>query len=248
MTVDYNDIAHGYGDTRREDPQVAAQIWAHLGNAHTILNVGAGKGSYEPQDRSVISIEPSWNMIKKHRSLNGFQVQGCAEYLPFADNSFDAVMGVLTIHHWSSPHKGLQEMLRVSRDVVVLLTFDPAIQTCWLLKYFPQLAELDAQIMPLLDIYSSVWGDVDIYPLMVPSHCQDGFLYAFWARPEAYLNEAVRSSMSSFRQIDDVENGLYRLKSDLESGKWHEDQDHLLKRESLDVGYRLVIGRNLATK
>ncbi len=168
-------------------------------------------------------------------------VQSTADNLPFADNSFDASMAVLTVHHWPDKRAGLREMQRVTRDRIVLLTFDPDYRDIWLLDYLPELAELDAQQMPRMADYSTWLGEHSVIPVMIPHDCSDGFLYAYWRRPAAYLDPQLRKGSSSFWAIDNVEAKLDRLRVDLESGEWRRRYGHLLEREELDLGYRLVI-------
>jgi SAM-dependent methyltransferase len=211
-----------------------------LGPAKTVLNVGAGAGSYEPPDRIVTAVEPSAAMIAKRPSGAAPAVQAVADRLPFADSSFDAAMAVLTLHHWPDKAAGLAETRRVTRGPIVLLTFDPAARP-WLTDYLPALATLDAGQMPALDDYARWLGPVEIRPVPVPHDCSDGFLYAYWRRPQAYLDPHVRSGSSSFWALDGLEAGLARLARDLDSGDWPRRHAELLSAESWDVGYRLVV-------
>ncbi|MGN3974938.1 class I SAM-dependent methyltransferase [Tsuneonella sp. SYSU-LHT278] len=239
----YDTIGIDYARLRRADPRIAALIEVALGSARTVLNVGAGAGSYEPPGRAVTALEPSAEMIAQRPAGAAPCVQGVAEDLPFADQSFDAAMGVLTIHHWPDPARGLAEMRRVARGPVVLLTFDPECRAGWILDYWPQLAELDAAIMPEMALYEEVLGPVETVPVPIAHDCTDGFLHAYWRRPKAYLDPAVRRSMSSFWRIDGAGAGLDRLAEDLRSGAWTARYGDLLLRESFDAGYRLVISR-----
>ena len=212
-----------------------------LGDARTVLNVGAGAGSYEPPDREVTALEPSAEMIRQRPEGAAPAVQGSAEALPFDDGAFDAAMAVLTVHHWTDRAGGLREMRRVARDRVVVLTFDPSCRAAWLLDYFPEIAAADEAIMPSMDSYADVLGPVDVRSVPVPHDCTDGFLHAFWRRPHAYLDPAVRAGMSSFHALGNAAPGLARLRADLEDGTWEARHGHLLGREALDVGYRLVV-------
>lgn len=239
----YDTIGLDYANLRKADPRIAAKIENALGDARTVLNVGAGAGSYEPQSREVTALEPSPEMIAQRPAGAAPAVEGSAEALPFADDSFDAAMAVLTIHHWTDPAQGLSEMRRVAHGPVVLLTFDPAASVGWMLDYWPQLAQLDAAIMPPLSLYEQVLGPVEIFPVPVPHDCTDGFLYAYWRRPRAYLDPAVRKAMSSFWTIKGVEEGLARLAADLDSGAWETRYGHLLAQDSIDAGYRIVVTR-----
>lgn len=167
-------------------------------------------------------------------------MQAHAEHLPFADDTFDAAMAILTIHHWADKAKGLAEMRRVTRGPAVLLTFDPSHRGCWLTDYIPQLVALDEAQMPPMDFYAAQLGPVEISPVPVPGDCTDGFLYAWWRRPEAYLDPRIRRGSSSFWTLEGVEQGLADLAADLESGTWRERYGHLLDLDELDAGYRLV--------
>lgn len=230
-----------YADLRKPDPRIAAHIWRSLGEARTVLNVGAGTGSYEPADREVTAIEPSLEMIRQRPPGAAPATRGGAEALPFPDRSFDAAMAVLTVHHWCDKGRGLQEMRRVSRGPVVLLTFDPTHGENWLLDYFPGLATLDDEQMPPLYEYERHLGAVEIFPVPVPHDCSDGFLYAYWRRPVAYLDPRIRKGMSSFWALGDIDHGLDRLAHDLDSGEWARRYGTLLERDEIDAGYRLVV-------
>ena len=240
MTATYDRIGTTYGDLRRADPRIAAQIERALGNPRTVVNVGAGTGSYEPDDREVVAVEPSSEMISQRPPGSPRAVQTSAEALPFANDSFDAAMAVLTIHHWDDPRKGLQEMRRVSSGRIVVMTFDPAARP-WLTDYLPGLAELDERQMPTIETLRDWLGEIRVEPVMVPHDCSDGFLYAYWRRPERYLDRHTRSGSSSFWALPDVATGLERLRSDLADEAWHRRYADVLASETYDAGYRLVI-------
>lgn len=240
MASNYDTIGARYSERRRPDPRIAARIHAALGPARSVLNVGAGSGSYEPQDRDVFALEPSWTMIQQRQPASTLSVRGRAEDLPFADHAFDASMAILTIHHWTDKAKGLQEMRRVTRGPVVLLTFDASHRGAWLLDYLPQLAQLDEAQMPAMADYAAWIGPVEITPVPVPHDCVDGFLHAFWRRPHTYLDERIRRGSSSFWAIEDAESGLAQLKADLESGVWRQRYAALLDLDEYDAGYRLL--------
>ncbi len=193
----YDVIGSNYADLRKPDPRIGAQIHAALGDARTVLNVGAGTGAYEPLDRDVIAVEPSLEMIKKRRAGSAEVIQASAEALPFADKSFDATMAVLTVHHWSDKAAAMRELRRVTRERVVIVTYDPSSRP-WLTSYLPELAALDDRQMPALAEYEGWLGHVTASPLMIPHDCSDGFLYAYWRRPKAYLDANIRSGSSSF--------------------------------------------------
>ncbi len=240
MSALYDRIGINYAELRKPDPRIAAAIERALGPAWVVLNVGAGTGSYEPADRRLVAVERSLEMIRKRGPAAAKAVQASAEALPFADGSFEAAMAILTLHHWPDKEAGLREMRRVARGPVVLLTFDPA-QRPWLTDYLPQLAALDEGQMPRMSDYARWLGDVRITPVPVPQDCTDGFLYAYWRRPAAYLDARIRSGSSSFWAIGDAASGLDRLARDLETGDWQRRYAALLALPSYDAGYRLVV-------
>lgn len=243
MDASYDLIGVNYSDLRKPDPRIERRIHAALGPARTVLNVGAGAGSYEPDGCQVTAVEPSAEMIGQRRRPAAEIVQGVAEDLPFDDGSFDASMAVLTIHHWTDPEKGLKEMRRVTRGPIVILTFDPAFRGFWLEDYLPELMALDDAQMPQMASYERWLGVVEISPVPVPHDCQDGFLYAYWRRPRAYLDPRVRKAISSFWVLGDIGAALDRLAADLESGAWAARYADLLDRAECDLGYRLVTAR-----
>ena len=241
MNALYDTIGINYSELRRPDPRIAAMIGAALGEAGTVLNVGAGTGSYEPAGRQVVAVEPSLEMIRQRGPGSAPAVQAAAENLPFADKAFDASMAILTLHHWADKAKGLAEMRRVTRGRIVLLTFDAAHRGGWLADYLPELAALDEAQMPPMEDYERWLGTVQILPVPIPHDCTDGFLHAYWRRPAAYLDERVRSAISSFWKVGDIGPGLRRLAEHLESGEWRRRYAHLLTLDELDLGYRLVV-------
>lgn len=240
MDAAYDSIGINYSALRKPDPRIAAAIADALGTAGTILNVGAGTGSYEPADRQVTAVEPSAEMIRQRAPTAARAVQACAEDLPFADGHFDASMAILTVHHWSDEERGLREMRRVTRGRIVLLTFDPSHRP-WLVDYLPELAALDEAQMPRMADYGKWLGAVQISAVPIPHDCSDGFLYAYWRRPAAYLDARIRSGSSSFWAIGNAEEGLSRLRRDVESGEWERRHSELLALDACDVGYRLVV-------
>ena len=239
MSALYDRIGIDYAALRKPDPRIARAIEQALGAARTIVYVGAGTGSYEPAGRQVIAVEPSLAMIRQRAPAAARAVRAFADALPFADASFDAAMAILTVHHWPDREAGLRELRRVSRGPVVLLTFDPSHRP-WLTDYLPQLAALDEAHMPRLADYGRWLGRVRIAPLLVPHDCSDGFLYAYWRRPRAYLDPRIRAGSSSFWAIGDAGPGLRRLADDLETGTWERRHAELLALEEYDAGYRLV--------
>jgi len=240
MRALYDKIGVNYSDLRKPDSRIEKLILKELGPAKTVLNVGAGTGSYEPTDRSVTAIEPSIEMIRQRSKSAAHVIQGSAEYLPFDDNSFDASMAILTVHHWTDKEKGLKEMLRVTRGPIVILTFDPLYQTYWLADYFPELGKLDGAHMPRITDFKEWLGPVDINPVLMPHDCTDGVMGAYWRRPAAYLDPKVRAAMSSFQAMDNVTTGLEKLANDLKSGAWERRYSELLDLDDYDFGYRLV--------
>ena len=243
MGAPYDTIGVNYADLRRPDPRIAERIAAALGPAETVLNVGAGAGSYEPADRRVTAVEPSVEMIRQRRVRAARVIHGRAEELPFDDDSFDAAMAVLTVHHWSDQPKGMSEMRRVTRGPVVVLTYDPAFRGFWLADYIPELVALDEAQMPRMADYEAWLGPVDVSAVPIPHDCTDGFLCAYWRRPAAYLDPKIRAAMSSFWKLGDVAGALAELERDLDSGAWARRYGHLLERDEHDCGYRLVVTR-----
>ncbi|MFO0842899.1 MAG: class I SAM-dependent methyltransferase [Gemmataceae bacterium] len=242
--AEYDTIGRGYARQRRPDPRIAARVTAALGEACSVLNVGAGAGSYEPPDRRVVAVEPSAVMLAQRPQGAAPAVRARAEALPFPDRAFDAVMAVLTLHHWADRARGLAECARVARRRVVLLTWDPEADCFWLLReYLPAFIEADRRQFPPVEAYAEAVGPgarVAVAAVPVPHDCADGFLGAYWARPAAYLDPAVRAGISSFARPG-AEAGLARLRADLASGAWHARHGYLLAADELELGYRLVV-------
>jgi len=242
MTQLYDEIGLGYRNRRRPDPRIASQIHRALGAWDPLVNVGAGAGSYEPDDREVVAVEPSGAMIRQRPPGGAPVVQATATRLPFRDEAFEASLAILTVHHWPDRARGLRELARVARSRVVIVTWDPDTSGFWLVDdYFPEIAEIDRRIMPGLDELRDVLGDVDVLPLPVPHDCTDGFLGAYWRRPHLYLDAGVRGAISSFAKLADVESGLERLRRDLADGSWERRHGHLLERSEIELGYRIVV-------
>ncbi len=240
MATLYDTIGLNYANLRRPDRRIAQKIETALGDATSILNVGAGAGSYEPSGRQITAVEPSAEMINQRPASDVTIIQGRAENLPFDDNSFDASMAILTIHHWADKKKGVAEMRRVTRGKMVLLTYDPSFRGFWLADYFPELVTLDEDQMPTMVEFESWLGSISVSPVLIPHDCTDGFLAGYWRRPAAYLDERVRKAMSSFWAVGNVSEGLRKLEMDLESGEWQRRHADLMELEELDCGYRLV--------
>ncbi len=239
----YDTIGVNYSDLRKPDSRIERVITDALGSAKTVLNVGAGTGSYEPTDRAVIAVEPSVEMIQQRGASASPVVRGYAENLPFDDAAFDASMAVLTVHHWTDKENGLKELCRVAQDRVVILTFDPLHQGYWLADYIPELVTLDQGQMPRMTDFEHWIGPVEVTPVPIPYDCTDGFLGAYWRRPAAHLDPKIRAAISSFWVIQNVSEKLDRLAADLDSGAWVERYSDLLELDDYDFGYRLVTKR-----
>jgi SAM-dependent methyltransferase len=245
----YDRLGRGYAARRATDPRIAAAIERALGDARSVVNVGAGTGSYEPADREVIAVEPSAVMIAQRPAGSAAAVQASAEALPLEDDSVDAAMAIVTDHHWSDRRAGMREMLRVARKRVVVMNVDPAwTGRFWLIRdYLPSFLNLVPEPYREPGFWSDemaeLLGDLEIRPVPVPHDCRDGFFQAYWRRPEAYLDEAVRNSISVFHVLPAEEIGaaLDRLRADLDDGTWEARNADLLELTELDVGLRLVV-------
>ena len=243
MTARYDTIGRGYAAHRRSDPRFERAIHAALGDATSVVNVGAGTGSYEPRDRSVVAVEPSSEMVAQRAPDAAPVVRGVAEALPFVDATFDAALAVLTMHHWSDLRAGCAELRRVAGRSVVL-GFEPIVgQDFWLLDYVPEIGVLDATAPSVAEVVDALGGVAEIAPVLVSHDCEDGFLGAYWRRPERYLDPTVRAGMSGFTLLDPsvVEPGIERLRRDLESGEWQQRHADVLARDETDLGYRLLV-------
>ena len=240
----YDSLGLEYVLTRREDPRLAERIRAALGGARTVVNVGAGTGSYEPGDLDVVAVEPSGVMIAQRSKDAAPVVQAPAEHLPFDDQSFDAAMALWTIHHWTDANAGLSELRRVARRVVIVTAASMVINRLWLTNnYWPGMAK---QRRAETEPDAIAWffdGVIRIETLPLPRDCVDGFGEAYWARPEAYLDPRLRSGMSCFQTLDnsELEEGLDRLDADLRSGAWDKQHGHLRRLSEHDCGHRLII-------
>jgi SAM-dependent methyltransferase len=244
MSPLYDRLGRGYARGRRGDPRWAAAIAAAVGPARSVLNVGAGAGSYETGLPVVLAVDPAATMLQQRPPGYAPAVRAMAEALPVGDGSVDVALAVLTLHHWSSVERGLAELRRVARRQVVL-TFEPAaIAEFWLVReYIPAVADLDRSRAPTVARVADLLGTTDVRRLPVPADMVDGVLAAHWRRPSAYLNPEVRARASGLAQLDQaiVDAGVDRLARDLESGVWAARHADLLDHDELDVGYRLVV-------
>lgn len=241
----YDRLGATYAATRRPDPRIARRILDALGDARSVVNVGAGTGSYEPADLDVVAVEPSTTMIRQRVPGSARAVRGCAEGLPFADGAFDAALAILTVHHWRDRARGLAELRRVARRRVVVLAWDQALwESFWLVReYHPAIAELDRRrAMPIPELAEALRAD-RVLTVPIPHDCIDGFHGAFWCRPAAYLDPAVRAGISTYALMPaaEWEHGLRALARDLADGSWRERHAQLLELAELDLGYRLVV-------
>ncbi|HVV14510.1 class I SAM-dependent methyltransferase [Amycolatopsis sp.] len=247
MTDPYRALGNGYADVRRPDPRIAAQVQAALGNAASVVNVGAGTGSYEPDDRRVVAVEPSATMLLQRPPGSAPAVQAFAEHLPFATGRFDVALAVLTVHHWRDPQAGLAELRRVAGRQVVFTWDCEVMARYWLTAgYLPEIAERERTLYTvdgIVDALSRNGRRVEVQAVEVPWDCSDGFLAAYWRRPDRYLDAGVRAGMSGVAALPDsvVRPAIARLTDDLATGTWHERHRDLLECETLDVGYRLVV-------
>ncbi len=238
----YDRIGHGYASARQADPHIARQVRDALGDVTSVLNVGAGTGNYEPTDVSLIAVDANSVMISQ-RSSPAPVVQSFAEFLPFADNSFDAALAMFTIHHWTDRNAGIRELGRVSRRQVALVYDSSMTRSFWLAKYFDALAVEPAVANP-----SALWIDghlqlIEERVMTVPANCTDGFAGCYWNRPERYLDPVVQAGMSVLARLPEADrvNGSNKLADALESGDWDRQYGHLRELDEFDMGYRLVI-------
>ncbi|MFJ3305640.1 class I SAM-dependent methyltransferase [Streptomyces sp. NPDC086549] len=241
----YNRIGIGYSSVRRPDKRWADIIRTALGDARTALNLGAGSGAYEPTDLQLVAVEPSLEMRSQRLPDAAPCVIARAESLPFDDQAFDAAMAVLTVHHWSDLEAGITELLRVARRFVIV-TYDMNVQAdYWFTRdYVPEIAQAERSRVPTLERLTSLLGPCDISELPVWRDFTDGFMTAFWARPEAYLDPEIRRACSAFSLTDPeaVARGVSRLRDDLASGDWQRRHADLANQDHIDAGFRLITG------
>lgn len=248
-TYDYDAHGRQYARHRQTDPRIAAQVHNALGSAQSVLNIGAGAGSYEPDDRYVVAVEPS-AVMRAQRMQQGKvpAVIGYADNLPFDDNSFDACMAMATIHHWPDIAAGLREMRRVAKDTIVVLTFDPsALNKMWNDYYFPAVVAAERKRYPEIGFITECLGadNCEVLEVPIPLDCVDGFQEAFYGRPEAFLDENVRNAQSAwgFVDADTIRQHVQHLADDLASGEWDRKYGHLRTQPFFEGSIRLVVCR-----
>jgi SAM-dependent methyltransferase len=243
----YDRIGHGDGSTRREDPSIAAQIRRGLGEARSVVNVGAGAGSYEPSDLHVLAVEPSGVMAGQRPDCIPPAIRASAGQLPLHDRSVDAAMAVLTVHHWDTEQEaGVREMRRVARGAVVILTYDATVSgDMWLMAdYLTEVAELDRRIFPTIPTLTAwLGGSSRVESVELSSATPDWTLGSFWAHPERVLDPAARAATSGFARMPAavVDRVVEDVRNDLESGEWDRRHGHLRQLQHYDAGLRLVI-------
>jgi hypothetical protein len=243
-SVDYDRHGRTYSEHRRTDPRIAARIHAALGDARTVLNVGAGTGSYEPEDRWVLAVEPSATMRAQRPGSAAPAIIAQAEQLPLDDDAVDAAMACFTIHHWQSPSEGLDELQRVARKRVLVLSFELDEMPAWQRDYLGGALAVERDEFPSIDtIAGALSGRVRVQPIPIPADCTDGFIEAFWNRPEALLDPRVRGAQSLWRRIDATteERIVARLDAALASGEWDAEYGALRGQASFDGSGRLVV-------
>jgi SAM-dependent methyltransferase len=244
----FNYDQHGkqYSGQRRTDPRIAAFINEALGDAKTVLNIGAGAGSYEPEDRYVVAVEPSITMRAQRIANNKVPaIIATADSLPFDDKAFDATMAIVTVHHWPNIKAGLQELRRVTRSRVIIMTFDPDfLGSFWNAEYFPEVVAVEQQRYPTIDfLMEAMGGKTLVEAVPIPLDCVDGFQEAYYGRPEAFLSKDVRKAQSAWGFIpdDEQEKIVKRLAGDLESGAWDQKFGHYRTAPTFTCALRLVI-------
>lgn len=242
--MDYEEHGRTYSRHRRADPRIAARIHAALGPARTVLNVGAGTGSYEPSDRWVLAVEPSATMRAQRGAGAAPAVDARAEALPFDDGTFDAAMACVTIHHWDPAEAGLAELRRVARGPVVVFTFDLEYLPAWQHDFLAEGLIIERPRFPSIEaVAAALGGRTRVERIPTPGDCTDGFFEAFWRRPEALLDPDVRASQSMWALLStDVEDRMVaRLRAALASGAWDASHGHLREQASYDGALRLVV-------
>lgn len=242
----YNELGQTYSGYRKTDSRIAKYIDEALRSAKTVLNVGAGAGSYEPEDRYVVAVEPSVVMRSQRMKIGKIPaINATAENLPFDDHAFDASMAIVTVHHWPDIDKGLKELRRVTKNQVIIMTFDPSeLDNFWNVNYFPELIAVEKARYPTIDLITkSLGGKCEVVPVPIPLDCVDGFQEAFYGRPEAFLEKNVRLAQSAWGFLEKgVEERLVKaLETDLVSGEWDKKYGHYRTQPFFTCALRLVI-------
>jgi SAM-dependent methyltransferase len=245
--ADYGRIGRDYASFRQPEPAIEALIGQALGAARTVLNVGAGAGSYEPRNRDVTAVEPSASMRAQRPAHLARAIDGVAESLPFPDGHFDAAMTTFSVHQWSRLDEGLREMRRVTRGPVIVLSCDPdLVQRFWLNDYAPEVLAAEARRYPALEHMRAVLGGVsEVVPVPIPLMCRDGFNEAYYARPERLLDLAARLACSAWSFVSEATAARYveALRADLASGAWDDKYGHFRTTPEFDGSLRLVVAR-----
>jgi SAM-dependent methyltransferase len=242
--VDYEVHGRGYAQRRRADPRIAARIQAALGDARTVVNVGAGAGSYEPPDRWLLAVEPSAAMRAQRPPGAAPAIDARAEALPLDDDSVDAAMACVTIHHWQPRDAGLAELRRVARGPVVVFTFDLDHLPAWQRDFLREGIELERpRFGSIAEVAAALGGRTRVESIPTPADCADGFFEAFWNRPEALLDPEVRASQSVWALLGPgaEDRIVSRLATALESGAWDAEHGHLRDQKSFEGSLRLVV-------
>jgi len=240
----YDTIGLDYIAHRRPDPRWEAAVRAHLGDARRVVNVGAGTGNYEPEDRTVVAIEPSAVMVAQRQERAAPVVRGSAAALPLRSGWADVAIAILTAHHWDDWETGLAELCRMApRRIVLGIDFELHAEFWLLREYLPVVRAFVRAGAPSADVIAEAIGATACLTLPVPRDLSDGVMGAYWCRPEAYLDPTVRANNSGLALADPdiVTRGMARLEADLASGAWHERHADLDRLESIDLGYRLVV-------
>ncbi len=248
MTARYDEIGGNYSSYRREDPRILRQITDALGTASSVVNVGAGAGSYEPRDRHVIAIEPSDVMAAQRGFDRPPAIKAGAEKLPLRDQSVDAAMSVLSLQHWGDAQEtGIREMRRVARRAVVIATYDARVSSSWWLTadYFPEAAERDRTTFPDPETIADWLGGARIDIVPIPADTTDWMMGSYWAHPERVLDAGARSATSAFAQEDEaaVNRVVDAVRSDLEDGTWERKYGAMRALTHFDSGLRLIVAQ-----
>lgn len=247
-SIDYERHGRSYAVLRRPDQRIASRVVAALGDARTVANVGAGTGSYEPEDRHVVAVEPSAVMRAQRPAHLAPAISGVAESLPLDDRSVDAAMAVLTVHHWADPVTGLHELRRIARGPVAVLTLDiEVLGRYWMLAdYLPEGIDDDRRRFPAVETIAEALGGARVESVPIPADCTDGFFESYWARPEAYLDDGVRSAQSVWPRLPaGVERrAISALGADLATGIWDDRHGHLRHQLSYDDLLALIVSES----